>query len=114
LSKGRDLLNSYDNITIILEDIETLLDGLLLSGINVALEGAIKEIDELAVKCKDIGFKEGSELLLKLCDCFRKKRHSISFDTDEIVQDLAVLGTYVSVIKGKLKGFKIDLGMHTD
>jgi hypothetical protein len=107
-------LNRYENITIILEEIETLLDGLLLRGINVVGESTIKEIDALAVKCKDIGFKEGSELLLKLSVSFRKKRHSINFDTDEIVQDIAVLGTYVSVIKSKLKGLKIDLGMHND
>ncbi len=97
----------YDNITITLEAMEIILDDILLSGINVIGEGTIKEIEKLTIKCRDIGLKEGSEMLLKLGGSLHKKRHTINFDSDEIIKDLLVLGTYVSAIKDKIKSLSI-------
>jgi len=64
----------YENITITLEAMEILLDDILLRGINVIGESTIKEIEKLTIKCRDIGLKEGSELLLKF-------RHTLGFDS---------------------------------
>lgn len=96
-------LKNYDNINIILEDIESLLDGILLSGLSVIGEGTLKEMDRLAVLCDNLGLKEGAALLFKLGEDLRKKRHTLNFNIGQIVQNFAVLGTYVSVIKGKVK-----------
>lgn len=93
----------YENITITLEAMEILLDDILLIGINVIGESTIKEIEKLTIKCSDMGLKEGSEMLLKLSSSLHKKRHTINFNSDEIIQDLMVLGTYVSVIKCSIK-----------
>jgi hypothetical protein len=101
-------LSRYESITIILEDVEILLDGILLSGINVIGESTINELNNLAVKYRDIGLKEGSEMLLRLSANLSKKRHSLNFDSAEIVRDIMVLGTYVSVIKGRIKNLKIE------
>lgn len=96
-------MKDYENINIILEDIESILDGILLSGISAIGQGTLNEIDRIAIKCDNLGLKEGSILLFRLGEGLRKKRHTLNFNIDEIVQNLTLLGTYVSVIKDKVK-----------
>lgn len=96
-------LKNHESINIILEDIESLLDGILLSGISVVGEGTLKEMDRIAITCDNLGLKEGAALLFKLGEGLRKKRHTLNFNIDETVQNFALIGTYVSVIKSKVK-----------
>lgn len=95
-------MEKNEGLKTIIEDIEGLLDGILLSGISVVGEGTLREVNRLAVSCKEIGLKEGAVMLFTLEEALNKKRHTLNFDIDEIVRDLAVLGSYVGVIKEKM------------
>lgn len=101
-------MKNYENINIILEDIEGLLDGILLSGLSVVGDGTLKEMDRLAALCDNVGLKEGAVLLFRLRENLNKKRHSLNFNIGEIVQNFTVLGTYVSVIKARIKGSVVE------
>lgn len=95
-------MGKNEGLRTIIEDIEGLLDGILLSGISVVGEGTLREVNRLAVSCEEIGLKEGAVMLFSLEEALNKKRHTLNFDIDEIVKNLAVLGSYVGVIKGKM------------
>lgn len=95
-------MGKNEGLKTIIEDIEGLLDGILLSGISVTGEGTIREVNRLAVSCEEIGLKEGAVMLFTLEEALNKKRHTLNFDIDEIVRNLAVLGSYVGVIKEKM------------
>ncbi|WP_026886017.1 hypothetical protein [Clostridium beijerinckii] len=94
--------NNQDLRTVI-DDIEVLLDGILLSGVSVTLDGNLREVNRLAVSCDKFGLKEGVSMLFKLEEALKMKRHSLNFDLDEVVKILAVLGSYFSLIKEKMK-----------
>lgn len=91
-----------EGLKIVIGDIEGLLDGILLSGVSVVGEGTLKEINRIAVNCNELGLKEGGAMLLKLEEDLMRKKHTLNFDLDEVVRSLALLGSYVSLVKGKM------------
>lgn len=95
-------MGKNEGLRTILEDIEGLLDGILLSGISVVGEGTLRDVNRLAVSCEEIGLKEGAVMLFSLEEALNKKRHTLNFEVDEIVRNLAVLGSYVGLVKGKM------------
>lgn len=96
-------MGNNEGLKTVIEDIEGLLDGILLSGVSVALDGTLKEVNRLAVNCDELGLKEGATMFFKLEEDLSRKRHTLNYDVDEVVKDLAVLGSYVSLVKGKMK-----------
>ncbi|OCA96427.1 hypothetical protein [Clostridium beijerinckii] len=94
--------NNQDLRTVI-DDIEVFLDGILLSGVSVTLDNNLREVNRLAVSCDKFGLKEGASMLFKLEEDLKMKRHTLNFDLDEVLKTLAVLGSYVSLIKEKMK-----------
>ncbi|EKQ56094.1 MULTISPECIES: hypothetical protein [unclassified Clostridium] len=97
-------MENNESLKTVIEDIEGLLDGILLSGVSVTLDGTLREMNRLAVSCDKLGLKEGASMLFNLEEILKKKRHTLNFDVDEVVRSLAVLGSYVSLVKGKMKG----------
>lgn len=97
-------MENNEGLRTVIEDIEGLLDGILLSGVSVNLEGTLREVNRVAVSCDKLGLKEGASMLFKLEESLKRKRHTLNFDLDEVVKSLAVLGSYVSLVKGKMKG----------
>ncbi|WP_297427731.1 hypothetical protein [Clostridium sp.] len=97
-------MENNESLKIVIEDIEGLLNGILLSGVSVTLEGTLREMNRLAVSCDKLGLKEGAAMLFNLEETLKKKRHTLNFDVDEVVRRLVVLGSYVSLVKGKMKG----------
>lgn len=85
-----------------IDDIEVLLDGILLSGVSVTLDSTLREVNRLAVSCDKFGLKEGASMLFRLDEALKMKRHTFNFDVDEVLKTLAVLGSYVSLIKEKM------------
>lgn len=103
LHKGCDFMENNQDLRTVIDDIEVLLDGILLSGVSVTLDGNLREVNRLAVSCDKFGLKEGVSMLFKLEEALKMKRHSLNFDLDEVVKILAVLGSYFSLIKEKMK-----------
>ncbi|MDS0527657.1 hypothetical protein NNC19_18365 [Clostridium sp. SHJSY1] len=93
-----------EGLKSVIEDIEILLDGILLSGVSVVGEGTLKEVNRIAVNCNELGLKEGGAMLFKLKEDLMRKNHTLNFDLDELVRSLALLGSYVSLVKDKMKG----------
>lgn len=96
-------MKDYHRINGILEDIENLLDGLLLSGISVIREGELKELERLEGSCSSIGLKHASKLLSIIKTALEKKRHSLSFDCKGTVESCCVLGSYIWAVRSKIK-----------
>lgn len=96
-------MGNNEGLRTVIEDIEVLLDGIILSGTSVTLEGTLKEIKRIAVSCDKLGLKEGASMLFDLKESLNMKRHTLNFDMDEVVRNLTVLGTYVSLVKEKMK-----------
>jgi len=103
LHKGCDFMENNQDLKIVIDDIEVFLDGILLSGLSVTLDSTLREVNRLAVSCDKFGLKEGASMLFKLEEALKMKRHTLNFELDEVVKILAVLGSYVSLIKGKMK-----------
>ena len=97
-------MENNEGLRTVIEDIDGLLDGFLLSGVSVDLEGTLREVNRVAVSCDKLGLKEGASMLFNLEEALKRKRHTLNFDLDEVVKSLAVLGSYVSLVKGKMKG----------
>lgn len=97
-------MENNEGVRSVIEDIEGLLDGILLSGVSVAQEGTLREVNRVAVSCDKLGLKEGAAMLFKLEESLKRKRHTLNFDVDEVVKSLVVLGSYVSLVKEKMKG----------
>lgn len=96
-------MKNYERVSGILDDIENLLDGLLLSGISVIREGEIKELERVEDNCSRIGLKQAARLLSRLRACLEQKRHSLHFDSMEIVECSCALGSYVRAVRSKIK-----------
>ncbi|AJG99304.1 hypothetical protein LF65_02731 [Clostridium beijerinckii] len=96
-------MENNQDLKIVIDDIEVLLDGILLSGVSVTLDSTLREVNRLAVSCDKFGLKEGASMLFRLDEALKMKRHTFNFDVDEVVKTLAVLGSYVSLIKEKMK-----------
>lgn len=96
-------MENNEGLRNLIEDIEGLLDGFLLSGVSVIGDGTLREVNRVAVSCDKLGLKEGASMLFKLEEVLNRKRHTLNFDVDEVVKSLAVLGSYVSLVKGKMK-----------
>lgn len=97
-------MENNEGLRTVIEDIEGLLDGILLSGISVVGEGTLREIHRVAVSSSEIGLKEGSAMLFNLEENLKRKRHTLNFEMDEVAKNLAVLGSYVGLVKGKMRG----------
>lgn len=95
-------MEKNEGLRIIIEDIEVLLDGILLSGISVVGEETIREVNRLSISCDEIGLKEGAVMLSNLEDALNRKRHTFDFNMDEVVRKVTVLGSYIGLIKGKI------------
>lgn len=103
LHKGCDFMENNQDLKIMVDDIEMLLDGILLSGVSVTLDSTLREVNRLAVSYDKFGLKEGASMLFRLEEALKMKRHTLNFEVDEVVKTLAVLGSYVSLIKDKMK-----------
>lgn len=97
-------MENNEGLRSVIEDIEGLLDGVLLSGVSVVGEGTLREVNRIAVSCDEIGLKEGAAMLFSLEEALNKKRHTLNFQVDEVVRTLAVLGSYVSLVKERMRG----------
>ncbi|AQS05473.1 hypothetical protein [Clostridium beijerinckii] len=95
-------MEDNQDLKIVIDDIEVLLDGILLSGVSVTLDSTLREVNRLAVSCDKFGLKEGASMLFRLDEALKMKRHTFNFDVDEVLKTLAVLGSYVSLIKEKM------------
>ncbi|NOW91160.1 hypothetical protein BCD91_003183 [Clostridium beijerinckii] len=96
-------MENNQDLKIVIDDMEVLLDGILLSGVSVTLDSTLREVNRLAVSCDKFGLNEGASMLFRLDEALKMKRHTLNFDVDEVVKTLAVLGSYVSLIKDKMK-----------
>lgn len=92
-----------ETLRIAIEDIEGILDGILLSGVSIVQEGTLREINRVAVNCGELGLKEGAAMLFRLEEALNRKRHTLDFNMEEVVKGLAVLGSYASLVKGKMR-----------
>ena len=97
-------MENNEGLRNVIYDIEGLLDGFLLSGVSVIGDSTLREVNRVAVSCDKLGLKEGASMLFKLEESLKRKRHTLNFDVDEVVKSIAVLGSYVSLVKGKMKG----------
>ena len=97
-------MENNEGLRNVIYDIEGLLDGFLLSGVSVIGDGTLREVNRVAVSCDKLGLNEGASMLFKLEESLERKRHTLNFDVDEVVKSLAVLGSYVSLVKEKMKG----------
>lgn len=96
-------MRDYQRINVILEDIENLLNGLLLSGIGVIREGEMRELERLEGDCSRIGLKHASRLLSIIKSALDKKRHNLNFDSSEAVEACCALGSYLFAVRSKIK-----------
>jgi hypothetical protein len=96
-------MRDYHRINEILDDIENLLDGMLLSGISVIREGELRELERLEGKCSSIGLKQASKLLSVIKTALDKKRHSLNFDSVETMEGCCALGSYIWAVRSKIK-----------
>ena len=95
-------MGRYDNLYSLIESIETLMDGLLISGLSVINNDTLKVIEQSAASCAEAGLGFAADTLKELLESQEKKRHDITYNNRESFSKYFILNEYIAIIKSRL------------
>jgi hypothetical protein len=93
---------SNENLCTLIENIEGTLETLLVSGFNVANTSTIKTMEELSEQCESAGLSFAGEMLKAIASGQERKRHDMTYNSEEIMRKYFLLNNYISITKSKL------------
>lgn len=95
-------MGKYDNLYLLIEDIEGLMENMLISGFNVINTSVLDNMIEIYEHCERVGLSFASETLKDIVQAQEKKRHNMNYNCEESMSKYFLLSNYIEVIKGKL------------
>lgn len=99
---GYENMDDFKLIKDILDDIENLLEGFLLSGINIVQESSLEDLEKTAERLQMIGMEEGKKIVLDFKGKLSSRRHKIDFEDMDLILDLSKLETYIEAAALKI------------
>lgn len=96
-------MDNYSRINGIIDEIQNLLEGFLLSGLGIVRDTSLKDMERLSKACSQLGFQYAEKLLLRLEYILQIQRHSFKSNSGEAVQCCCELGAYLDAISSKIK-----------
>lgn len=93
---------SYENLYTLVENIEDALETLLVSGFNVVNTSTIKTMEELSEQCEGAGLSFAGEMVRAIARGQERKRHDMTYNSEEIMKKYFLLNNYLSITKSKL------------
>lgn len=96
-------MGKYDNLYLLIQDVEGLMDSMLISGFNVVNTGLLDTMTEIYENCERVGLSFAAETLKEIIQAQEKKRHDMNYDYKEIISNYFLLNNYIEVIKSKLE-----------
>lgn len=96
-------MRKYDNLYLLIQDVEGLMDSMLISGFNVVNTGLLDTMTEIYENCERVGLSFAAETLKEIIQAQEKKRHDMNYDYKEIISNYFLLNNYIEIIKSKLE-----------
>lgn len=96
-------MGKYDNLYLLIQDVEGLMDSMLISGFNVVNTGLLDTMTEIYENCERVGLSFAAETLKEIIQAQEKKRHDMNYDYKEIISNYFLLNNYIEIIKSKLE-----------
>ncbi len=93
----------YKAISLLIKDIENILDSLFLSGLNSVSVDTSKNCINIAQECKKYGLEFAGEKLMFIANAIESRRHAVEYDFDDVVGEFCVLCCYLNVVRSKLE-----------
>jgi hypothetical protein len=93
----------HKTIGLLIEDIESILDSLFMSGLGSAPMNIIENCKNIADECKKYGLSYAGNKLTTIAEAIEKWRHSVEYDAAGVVHEFCVLSCYLNVIKSKVQ-----------
>lgn len=95
-------MGKYDNLYLLIEDINELMNGMFISGFNVVNVGVLDNIKQIYENCERVGLSFAAETLKDIYEAQEKKRHDMNYNCEEIMGKYFLLNNYIEAIKDKL------------
>lgn len=95
-------MGKYDNLYLLIEDIENLMDSMLISGFNVVNTGLLDTMTEIYENCERVGLSFAAETLKEIIQAQEQKRHDMNYNCEETMGKYFLLSNYIEVIKNRL------------
>ncbi|WML33302.1 hypothetical protein [Clostridium sp. OS1-26] len=96
-------MGKYDNLYLLIQDVEGLMDSMLISGFNVVNTGLLDTMTEIYENCERVGLSFAAETLKEIIQAQEKKRHDMNYNYKEIISNYFLLSNYIEIIKSKLE-----------
>ncbi|MBI6874791.1 hypothetical protein [Clostridium aciditolerans] len=96
-------MGKYDNLYLLIQDVEGLMDSMLISGFNVVNTGLLDTMTEIYENCERVGLSFAAETIKEIIQAQEKKRHDINYNYKEIMSNYFLLNNYIQIIKSKLE-----------
>lgn len=95
-------MGKYDNLYLLIEDIENLMESMLISGVNVVNTSVLDNMVEVYEQCERVGLSFAGETLKEIAQAQEKKRHDMNYNCEEVMGKYFLLSNYIEVVKDKL------------
>lgn len=95
-------MEKCDNLYFLVENIESILESLLISGFNVVNASVVKAAEEVSESCENVGLVFAADMLKEIAKAQERKRHDINYTNREIIEKYFLLSNYVQIIRSKL------------
>lgn len=95
-------MRKYDNLYLLIQDIESLMESMLISGFNLVNTSLLDNMIEVYEHCERVGLSFAGQMLKDIAEAQEKKRHDINYNCEEIMSKYFLLNNYIEIIKDKL------------
>lgn len=95
-------MGKYDNLYSLIENIESTLEELLISGFNIVNTGNVKAMENLCENCETAGLSFAAKMLKDIAKAQERKRHDIAYSCEDVISKYFLLNNYIAAIKSKL------------
>lgn len=95
-------MGKYDNLYLLIEDIQGLMESVLISGFNVVNAGILDNMTEIYENCERVGLSFAGGTLKEIAEAQEKKRHDMNYNCEEAMVKYFLLSNYIEIIKDRL------------
>lgn len=96
-------MSDYENLSLVIENLDNLMEELFTSGFNVVHEGTLSNLKESIEECERYGLLYAYKSLDRIYKGLEEKRHNLHYDMNCIIKEYCALNKYILIIKNKLQ-----------
>ena len=95
-------MDKYNNMLDILNEMQSTMEEMLLSGFNRVHDVTLNELKNCAESFKNYGLKYGADIIKEIYESLEKKQHNFNFDYSECIRKYCILNEYYQVCRERL------------